>query len=302
MATTTEPVSLLTIAGLEVAIPSATPEAIAQRDALLVLARKGKIVNSPESAQRAGLVLKDLKAFTRLIEETRKAVKAPVLKLEDDIDALAKTLTTQIKAEETRIGGLIATYQEEQRRREQAEREAAFKEQQRLAAEHAEKERKAREAQEAEARRVREEQERAAREAAELEAKANRARSAERQAQLQKEADERRAQAEKEAAAAEEARKAAEAKAEQERNEAAKAMAAQNTRVSMSVAPKLEGLSLRSETKFEVTDIHALHAHIPALVILTPNNAAIKAQLKTLPEGQSLPGVRHWKEAKTSVR
>ena len=79
-------------------------------------------------------------------------------------------------------------------------------------------------------------------------------------------------------------------------------MAAQNTRVSMSVAPKLEGLSLRSEVKFEVTNIQALYEAFPGMVLLSPNNAAIKAQLKTLPAGQSLPGVRHWKEAKTSVR
>jgi septal ring factor EnvC (AmiA/AmiB activator) len=238
------------LAGIDATNLAATPEAIAQRDALLVLARKGKIVNSPESAQRAGLILKDLKAFTRLIEATRNTVKAPVIKLGKDIDALATTLVSDIEGEEKRIGGLIATYQEEQRRLEQEARRKAFEEQERIRKEAEEKERLAREAAEAEARKAREEQE----------------------------------------------------KADRERAEAQKAMAAQNTRVSMAVAPKIEGLSLRSETKFEVTDIQALYDACPMMVLLSPNNAAIKAQLKTMPEDQSLPGVKHWKEAKTSVR
>jgi len=41
---------------------------------------------------------------------------------------------------------------------------------------------------------------------------------------------------------------------------------------------------------------------VPGMVILTPNKAAIKAQIKTLPEGASLPGVKHWQEAKTTIR
>lgn len=68
------------------------------------------------------------------------------------------------------------------------------------------------------------------------------------------------------------------------------------------VAEKPVGLATRNEVCFEVTDINELYEAAPAFVILSPNNAAIKAALKTLPEGKSLPGVRHWKEARSFVR
>jgi|SRR5215217_508410 len=299
MSTTTE---LLVLAGLDAAKITPSEAAIVHRDGLLVRARRGTSIAGAASAQAAGEILKEIKTFTRLIESTRASVKAPVLDLGKRVDAVAAELVKELQAEETRIGGLIATFQAEQRRIEEETRRKAFEEQERIRKEAEEKERLAREAAEAEARKAREAQEKAAREAAELEAKANRARSAERQAQLQKEADERRAQAEKEAAAAEEARKLAQEKSDRERAQAQKDMAAQNTAVSLATAPKLDGLALRSEVKFEVTDIQKLYEAFPGMVLLQPNTAAIKAQLKTLPEGQSLPGVRHWKEAKTSVR
>jgi len=299
MDTTTE---LIELAGLSSTALTATDAAKLRRDELLTLARKGTIVKTADSAQRAGTVLKEITAFTRQIEASRKRAKDPVIALGKAIEALADELCAPLTAEANRIGGLIASFQEEQRRLEQEARRRAFEEQERIRKEAEEKERFARQAAELEARKAREAQEAADREAAELEAKADRARSAERQAQLQKEAAERRAAAEEQARKDEAARKEAQDKAARERAEAQKAMAAQNTAVSMAVAPKLEGLTLRSEIKFEVTDIQALFSALPGMVLLTPNNAAIKAQLKTLPEGQSLPGVRHWKEAKTSVR
>jgi DNA repair exonuclease SbcCD ATPase subunit len=302
MSTTTEPVSLLTIAGLEVAIPSATQEAIARRDALLARARRGTSIAGLASAEAAGAILKEIDAFIKLIESTRTTVKAPVLELGKRVDAVAAEVVNGLKAEKDRIGGLIAEFQQEQARKEQDARRKAFEEQERIRKEAEEREAKVRQEAEEKARVAREAEEKAQREAAELEAKASRARSAERQAELQKEADERRKASEAAAAKAEEERKAAQEKADRERAEAQKAIAAQNTAVSLAAAPKLTGLSVRGEIKFEVTDIQALFAALPGMVLLTPNNAAIKAQLKTLPEGQSLPGVRHWKEAKTSVR
>ncbi len=67
-------------------------------------------------------------------------------------------------------------------------------------------------------------------------------------------------------------------------------------------APKLAGVATRSELMYEITDITALYEANAAFVILSPNVAALKAALKALPEGKSLPGVRHWKEAKAIVR
>jgi hypothetical protein len=65
---------------------------------------------------------------------------------------------------------------------------------------------------------------------------------------------------------------------------------------------KPAGIATRSEVKFEVTDIVALYEANAAFVLLSPNNAALKAALKQLPEGQTLPGVRHWREAAVTVR
>jgi DNA repair exonuclease SbcCD ATPase subunit len=301
--TTPEPqYHLITLAGLEAAQLSPTAQAIARRDELLALCRRGTSIPNAESAQRAGNLLKEVKGFTALIEATRKSVKAPVLKLGQDIDALAANLTKELEAETNRIGGLVANFQAEERRKEEEARRRAAEEQARILKEQQERERKAREEAEAAELAKREAEEKARREAAELEAKASRARSEARRAELEAEAKKKAEEAAAAAAKAEAEAKARAEKLAQEQVEAAKALAATNTAVSLASAPKLEGLALRQEIKFEVTNIHELFEALPGMVILTPNNAAIKAHLKTLPEGQRLPGVRHWKEAKTSVR
>jgi hypothetical protein len=61
------------------------------------------------------------------------------------------------------------------------------------------------------------------------------------------------------------------------------------------------GTAIRHEVKFEVDDIRALFEDMPELVILTPNTAAIKAIIKANPEIK-LKGLRHWTEAKASIR
>jgi DNA repair exonuclease SbcCD ATPase subunit len=293
---------LIELAGLEAAKPSPTAQALARRDELLALCRKGTSIPNAESAQRAGMLLREVKNFTTLIEATRKAVKAPVLKLGQDIDTLAATLTKELEAETTRIGGLVANFQAAERAREEEARRKAAEEQARIIREQQEREAKARAEAEAAEKAKREAEEKAQREAAELEAKASRARSEERRAQLEAEAEAKRKAAQEAAFKAEEDRKAALAASEKTLAEAQKALAATNTAVSLASATKLDGLTLRQEIKFEVTNIHELFEALPGMVILTPNTAAIKAHLKTLPEGQTLPGVRHWKEAKTSVR
>lgn len=66
-------------------------------------------------------------------------------------------------------------------------------------------------------------------------------------------------------------------------------------------APKVEGVSLRTEPDFEVTDVHALYAAHPALVKVEVDRAALKAYLKKYPKAE-LPGVKHWVKASTAVR
>lgn len=293
---------LITITGTELTKFDATAEAIAKRDELLAIARKGTAIANDESAQRAAAILKDLKAFSRTIEASRKEAKEPVLTIGKSIDELAGKLTAEIKQQEERIGSLLAAWQEQQRKAAEEARRRAYEEEQRIIREQQEKERKAREEAEAAARAAREAEENARREAEELAAKAARARSAERQAQLEAEAEAKRKAAEEAAAKAEAERKEAEAKLEAEREAAERAIVEGRTELANAAPAKLQGMALRSEVKFEVTDVYALFEALPGMVTLSPNTAAIKAHLKTLPDGQTIPGVRHWREAKTTVR
>lgn len=318
---------------------SAQAEALARRDHLLTLARKGTAITSPDQAQRAAAFLKDLANFTRTIEETRAAVKAPILEAGKKIDAVARTLTVDLEAEAKRIGTLLANFQEEQKRQAEAAKRRAYEEQERIRKEAEERERKIRE--EAEAKRLVLNEERNAQiraiipgsaflnyadmtaedfavelentrkvkaESIRLEAEAAKARSAKAKAEAErkaKEAQEAEAQRQREAAERSERerldreqRERAEAEKRRQDDAAKSAQAAQVT----VAARKIEGVAVGSEIKFEVTDIEALREAHPMFVLLSPNNAAIKAALKTMPEGKSLPGVRHWREAKTVVR
>jgi hypothetical protein len=64
-------------------------------------------------------------------------------------------------------------------------------------------------------------------------------------------------------------------------------------------APRITGTGVREDWKYEVTDIQALHQAHPELVVLQPNNAAIRAIVK---HNQHIPGLRIWKEATTIIR
>src|SRR5690606_28356344 len=179
---------------------SATAEAIAERDRLLVLARRGKTIADAASAQRAAEVLKAIKGFTRGIESARKDAKAPVLELGQRLDATAKELTADLEAEATRISRLVGEWQAEQNRIAEEARRKAWEEEQRIrreaeARERAEQERLAAE------QRAREEA--ARKEQEELQARAARARSEKKRAELEAAAEAVRLKAEQEAKEAE---------------------------------------------------------------------------------------------------
>jgi len=296
---------------------SAQAEALARRNHLLTLAQKGTAITSSDQAQRAALFLKELATFTRTIEETRNAVKAPILDAGRKIDAVARTLTVDLEAEAKRIGGLLASFQAEQKRKEEDARRAAWQEQERIRLDAERKEREAREKAEAEERerqrKVREEQEardKAAREEQDrLRAAAERTRSEAGRAKREQELRDAQEKAERERQeAAQRAERERTEREDRERQEAEKrrqdaaAASAQAASAVVPIAKKIEGVAVGSEIKFEVTDIEALREAHPMFVLLSPNNAAIKAALKTMAEGKSLPGVRHWREAKTVVR
>ncbi len=118
----------------------------------------------------------------------------------------------------------------------------------------------------------------------------------------------REAAAEARRIAQEEAKKIAAAEIEHGAN-SAEAQAAQEkaadkvaeARVAVAnVAPvQPAGTSVKKTWKFEVTDIKALAAAHPELVVVTANTAAINAIIKT---NQSLPGLRIWQDVQTIIR
>ena len=129
------------------------------------------------------------------------------------------------------------------------------------------------------------------------------------------EAQSRKAEKEREAAAQAQADAIAEmnvkqaeaiANGDEEAADAARAEAADKIAASQLAAinaegPRAEGITTRTSWKFEVVDIAAFYSALPELCIITPNNAAIRALVKT-GAGEKIPGLRVWQEAAAIVR
>ncbi len=294
--------NLITLTGIEDARIAPAQTALDQRDALLVSARRGTCINGPTSAQAALSILKDITAYVRFIEASRKDTKDPVLALGKRIDEMADTLTSELEAEVKRIGGLLATFQEGERRKaEQARRDAADQvENIRLAADKRDRE--------AQALRDKEQADRDAKakeaqdEANRLAAMADLAKFSKSRGKILEQQAEAAAQANSIRIAQEQADMQARRDTEAQRQADEVAIANTRSLTSLAAPTEIKGASLRYDYQFEITDIHELYAALPGMVLLAPNKAALKAHLRTLSAGMSLPGVRHWKEAKTSVR
>lgn len=287
---------ILKLAGIGETHLSATDSARTERDRLLELSSGVTTISSADEAEAAARAMRALKGFTRQIEDSRVTVKQPILDLGKRVDGLARELTSDLEAENTRLSRMLGAWQAEERRKEEEAQRKAREEEERIYREAQEKERQRQEA-------VRlEEEKKAAEEGAriaELEAK---------EASLKTKAARERAEAEAEAArerAALEAdqRKQDEERAAQERHEQTQASMVQ-ARIAGNqiVAKKPPGVATRLEIEYEVTDIVALYEAAPYLVKMEPNVSALKAALKGLQSGQNLPGVRHWETAKTHVR
>lgn len=94
---------------------------------------------------------------------------------------------------------------------------------------------------------------------------------------------------------------AADRAADAVREKAAEQIVAVKQQAGQAVATKQAGTSVREDVCFEVTDIKALYASNPELVVLEPNGTAIRAILRNAPNLQ-LAGIKHWREAKLNVR
>ena len=85
------------------------------------------------------------------------------------------------------------------------------------------------------------------------------------------------------------------------RAEAADKLAASQLAVIDAEGHKADGLTTRTNWKFEVTDAKALYAARPELCLIEPNNAAIRAVIKST-KGEAIAGLRIWQEAGAIVR
>lgn len=273
-----------------------TQEAVEKRDDLLQTASHRTRVADATDATDAADVLKEIKNFTRMIEATRTEVKAPIRKLAEKVDALAKDLTQALEAEAARIGTNLAAWQTEQNRIAEELKQEAWRKEQQIKREAAEKEdaaireglRLADEAA-AEARRVQQE----------LADKAARARTEAGKQKALEEAEQARIAAE----AAEKTRLENEDAAAAKREEARTA-AIIETRVAVAVvAPaKQAGVSTKRTPKFKVVDIVKLYEACPFMVKMEPNDAVILAAIKQLTPEQHIPGIEHFWEVSSVVR
>jgi hypothetical protein len=123
--------------------PTATEQALARRDELVLAAAGLKRVTTPESAQIAGDHLKALKQYLTDVETARKLAKGPVDELAKAIQSLAAELTEAAEQQRKRIDGMYSTYQAEQLRKQREAEAAARAEEQRILDEAAKKAAKA---------------------------------------------------------------------------------------------------------------------------------------------------------------
>lgn len=268
----------LTVSGFTAPTVHLAQSALDAKATALADARGILTVTSDMDAVLAGDSLTTIKGLLKACETGRKAIKEPVLELGRKIDATAAEYAAELVAESDRLSRLVSAHVEKKRREaEEIERKRQAElrriEEERLAAEREAK------------RKADEEAARLAREAQAAIDAAKNAEEAERIKQRAVEAAER-------------------AKAEQERaaiaaEEAAKARAAQVMNAPVKAAPKIAGVSVRPVWKFEVTDIRALYAARPDLVLLTPMVRDINAAIA---DGVEIPGIKAWQESEARVR
>lgn len=112
-------------------------EAKSLRDSLLKQAVTVTTVTDRLDADDATAVLRNLSKFEKEIEASRESVKAPVLKVGREIDALAKDLLADIRAHMNRISRLCGSFEAEERRKADDAAQAARNEAARIAFEAA---------------------------------------------------------------------------------------------------------------------------------------------------------------------
>lgn len=138
--------STLVIHGLATA-PKITVSVDAEisKRAALENARAVAKVESVEELRTCVEATRRLKELEKIVEESRKAIKAPVLALGKDIDSAAQTFVTDIERESARLSRLAGAYQAEEQRKAREAEAARQREMERIERERLEAERKAKE-------------------------------------------------------------------------------------------------------------------------------------------------------------
>jgi hypothetical protein len=205
-----------------------TNEARSERDSLLATSSTVIVVNNDSQAARASIVLKDIKAFTRLVEDARKSTKEPILEQGRKIDTIAKGLVEKLDYEADRIAKVLGLWQREQQRKADEATQTAWQKERAILAE------------------------------------------------------------------------AHRGDWSQDKTE----QAIIDTRVAaQALMPvKTAGMATSDTLQFEVEDVQALYDACPFMCKVEPNLPVIRAALKALQPGKTLPGVRHWREVKAIVR
>lgn len=232
--------------------------AVEQRDAIVSLASTITAIDSPEAAKEAVEAIKELRGLEKAVEKSREEVKLPVRTLAADIDATARAFVAPINFESTRLQRLLQAYQE----RAEAERKAAERRRQE------------------EIRAAQQERDRQIA-AAEAERKAAEERAA---AAAAAETADPFAEAEAKAESAK-ADAAAEQKIVTATEEARQTVNAVIVATSSAIAPpKPVGMQVRKTPDFEIKDLLAFANARPDLVTITPNRAAILAEMRKVGE------------------
>lgn len=121
----------LEVRGLSATVISLADGAEAHRNSLIAQSVVITEISDDFTAETAGGALKLLQEMARAVEAQRSEVKAPVLKLGKDIDAVAKGFVGPLETEINRLRLMLGTYLDEQRRKaaeaERARQEAIAK-------------------------------------------------------------------------------------------------------------------------------------------------------------------------------
>lgn len=240
---------------------------------------KGYAIDSPTMYELAAEDLRSVKTLSKAVEEKRTAITGPLNQAVKAINDLFRAPKTYLEEAEKTLKDAMLTYdREQQRKADEARREAERK---------AQEERERIEAQAREtARKAQEEADRIAKEAADAAASGDAAKAAELEQQAQQAAADGAARAESIAMEAE-------------------MVTAAPVRIA-TAAPKVSGLSTRKNWKARCTDKMQLIAFIATRPefqnLLDINQSALNAIAKAQKEAMNIPGVEAYPDEVMSAR